>query len=394
MTFIPFKKCKTYLSNYDYLIKYYTTTSNEELEDEVLKQLENFSKNQFNISVEALACGYISDLRKFYNRKFRTEVYYLLYKIYPYFMYQIGYYKTIKQQINFIEKLKELDNKYKIIIQQYTTNLKIITSHLEDYYMSYKNNTCIHNFNGLIGINFKETNLTYDKLPKNLFIIHCGFNNQCENIIYDKQKFVKENFLNYEVALTTGKSHIPIQTLKRDTCWELVTNGKVINSDKYVKGLNTEFKLDLNDKNDYYLVICYDNSLDNTKCIYSLSRNTYNINQINVLVNGGLIYQLELSTLKLYVSKMFYIRMNMIIEDSPESDLSKTKELKNMIAKVIMTCYDPDYNVCIKKTTELLKHEPYIKEYLLKLSVCTVNDKLDIRLYKECLENYFLPINK
>ena len=74
-----FKDCKTYLSKYDELIKYYLSTSTEILENGVLEELSHFSKNQFNLSVEALACGYVNDLKNFYERNFKVEVFYALF---------------------------------------------------------------------------------------------------------------------------------------------------------------------------------------------------------------------------------------------------------------------------------------------------------------------------
>ena len=389
-----FKDCKTYLSKYDYLMKKYSTTSITIFESEILKLLDNFSKNEFNEYLESLACGYITNLKEFYNKGFSINVFYALFKTYPYFMYQIGYYKTVKQQFEFIDKLNKLDEKYKITIQQYSINIKIIIKHLETYYSSYSTNSCVTNFNNFIGITFKTTNLKYQQLPKNLFVIHCGFNNECDNLIYSNIKNITENFLTEDIA--KRQTHIHIKTLKTNKCWELIENDKCIADSLELnsKDLNEfEFKLP-NTKNIYSIVICYDNSKKIDECYYSITEKSFSIDELNILINGGMLYQLNQATLKLYMSKLFYQRMNMIdTNEREDEEMSRTKILKSKLAQVIVNCYDPDYLKCIDKTCSVL-HDKYLYEYLHILVNCVNQDgKLDIIKYKRHLENFYFLIN-
>ena len=134
--------------------------------------------------------------------------------------------------------------------------------------------------------------------------------------------------------------------------------------------------------------------MDYKNCIFSLSSTEIDKRELEVLTNGGIIYQFTTDILKLYLCKTFYIRMNRIVPESEETEISKTMELKNKLSQAIIKGFDPDLKKCIDNICEIFKEEKYLREYLSGLKLHITDGKLDVALLKVVLELYFLPSEK
>ena len=397
-----FNDSKTYLSKVDQFEPLINKISDDDLYKLVDGLLLNFSKNKFVDVIESMVYLYCTHQLNFIKRFPFTDLknvklYYIMFKYYPYLIYSIMYHQKIDQQSKFIKELDKIDSMYNIRIEKYTTNLTKYKAYVENYYNNFdKNNICI-NFNNFIGINFKVTGIDYDEMihdpeNKNALIVHSGFNNSFDNVLYKSYPGIKSNFLNYE-DMIKFKVFEQVKTYETDTCYEIMENNKIIY--KYVKDNKDSEKLNIS-KDEYLIIICYDDDPKFEKCHFTISQVTYPRMYIDVLINGGLIYPLPPAIYKLYLSKMFYTRKNMLkeIEDNADAINTATQELKTKIAKLIKPCYSPNCDKCIDKWAKEFPNDKYFKIYLqgLKSFRDIQTGELDFEKYYEHIKLYFFPV--
>lgn len=436
-----------YFEHFNKIELLFQKTSNEVIESEFNKIIDSFSKNKFNDLFESVAYAYINNRFEFEKRKFNIVVYYLLFKIYPYLIYGSMLFKTIDEQIKFINELEKIDKQKQITISSYTININKYKNYLLNYYSNYQTNTININFNNFIGIDFHETGLSYNEVLKysnNLLIIHVGFNNNFDNVLYKSYRGINKNFLTYE-DMCKFKITEPIKTHKKNLCFELMDNEQIIYDSRHIRPVDNNIDIDNNNididnnniniannnnnfnidnininidnitiydntidniinmknklSNDlnkkYYIVICYDDDDNLEKCRYSISSNSFNFGSLNILINGGIIYPLPSEIYKLYFSKMFYIRKNMLIDNEANKDqeISKTQLLKFKFAKIIRPCFNENYKIAIDNICKEFPNEKYLKLYLEGLkNECDENGRLIFEQYYEYVKLYFFPI--
>lgn len=391
-----FDESKFYFEKFNQIESNITKISNDDLYKLIDNLLTNFSKNKFNDTIESLVYFYCSkylDFEKRFSWKDddNIKVYYIIFKIYPYLIYSLMYNKTIPEQMKIVKKLEALDEKYCIVIEKYSTNLEKYKSYLSNYYEKYpKNNACI-NFNNFIGIKFKATTITYNDMinnSKNNLIIHVGFNNEFDNVLYKSYYGINSNFLSYDDMLKF-KIFEQVKTHKSDIQYEIMKDSKIIC--KYPNKQKME-----KSENNYAIVLCYDDSDELNKCHFSITNNIYSSRNIDVLLNGGIIELLPLNVYKLYLSKMFYSRKNMLMEVVNNSDNinTATQQLKIKIGNLIKPCYDSNYKICIDKWVKEFPNEKYLKIYLQGLKSCCdiQTGKLIFEKYYEFVKLYFFPV--
>jgi hypothetical protein len=255
-----------------------------------------------------------------------------------------------------------------------------------------KNNICI-NCNNFIGIKFKATGIEFNEIPNNGLILHVGFNNSFDNVLYKSYNGIKSNFLNYDDMLKF-KIFEQVKTYKTNICYEIMEDKKIIysysNTSKNKNPCCTN-----NDSKEYNIILCYDDSTKFEECHFSISEKTYPIYEIEILINGGLINPLPLNVYKLYLSKMFYIRKNMLIDamDNSDSVNTATQLLKDKLAKLIKPCYNTNYKITIDKLVKEFPDEKYLIVYLQGLkNCCDLDGKLEFDKYYEFVKLYFFPV--
>ena len=390
----------------DILISIFEQTTNDEFLEITKEALENFSKNKFNTYIESLAYNYAINRFKFEKRKFDILIYYIIFKTYPYFIYFLMFYKTISEQLEIVEKLEKIDSIKNINIGAYSQNLNKYKKYLNEYYLKYNENNVIINFNNFIGINFNKTNVSYSDLPKNYLLINVGFNNTCDNIVYSNYDGIKTNFMTYKDVLDF-KIIEKIKTIKNNKCWELYYLNKLINDSSEMStsiNLKNNLGININSKNKskeeltsmYNIVLCYNNSENLKDCRFTISENEFSLFQLNILVNGGIIYNVIPRTFILYLSKMFYIRHNMLFDvpDNSSQEDTATQKLRAKIAKIIKPCYSKDWKTTAKNIFNEFPEEKYLKYYLEGLKYCCdENDELIFEKYYEHVKIYFFPTN-
>lgn len=401
-----FDSSKTYFEHFDQIESLINEVSNDELYKLIDELLVNFSKNKFNDIIESLVYLYCSHQSNFMKR-FRisdlknVKVYYIMFKYYPYLIYSLMYHQTINEQLKFVKELDKIDAIQNLRIEKYTDNLNKYKSYLENYYSSFDTNSICINFNNFIGIKFKSTGINYNEIPKNGLIVYVGFNNTFDNVLYKHYSGIKSNFLNYE-DIIKFKIFEQVKTYSSEICYSIYENGKITFSKSKSKDHKdqTKFKkisenINLNNE-EYYIIICYNDSPKFEECHFSVSESSYSKRNIEVLTNGGLINSLPLSVYKLYLSKMFYIRKNVMkdVEDNSDSVITATQELKAKISKLIKPCFSVNYKKCIDKWTREFPNDKYLKIYLqgLRNYRDIETGKLDFNKYYEFVKIYFFPV--
>jgi len=397
-----------FLADIDQEISKIVTMKNEQIYEIIDTELSNFSKNRYNKTIEILVIFYCSRMLDFTRRfppKANAKIYYIMFKYYPYLIYSSMFDKTVDDQLNFIQAIDDIDSEHSIRIEKYSTNMEKYKKYLENYYSEYdKHNVCI-NFNNFIGIEFKTTGIDYSefkKLCSSCLIVHVGFNNSFDNVLYKSYPGIKSNFLNYQDMLKF-KIFEEIKTHESNKCYELMENGKIVfekmkgKEENAVPILGGKADLGSLNLNEYAVAICYDDSEKIENCHFSVSKNRLNGHEIQVLINGGIIRQIPFHVYKLYLSKMFYIRMNMI-KDEPagEKDVeTATQELRMKISKLVGPCFDEDYKKCIEKWIKEFPDEKYLETYLQGLRINCLDvqtGKLIFEKYYEWIKNYFFPV--
>lgn len=361
---------------------------------EIMKYLKDFSKNKFNDYLEKLAYKYATDIKSFESQNFDIICYYALYKVYPYFIFNIMYNKTISEQLQFIQKLKEIDNNLQIIIQKYNTNIDKLCNYINNYYNNYKSNPITLILNNFIGINFNKINITYDEITdSNYILLHVGYNNNSNNILYNSHTSIKGNFLTDEIMNSISNPEF-VKTISTPIVFEIIENNKTI---KTIIGADVKDSNDLNNllnQDNYKIIICYDNDRDYKHCKYSVSSEIYSKREIEILINGGIIRPINTQTNLLYLAKMYYIRKNIMVdvEGIDYNETSETQKLRMKIAKYVKSCYDKNYKKCADNIAKEFSEFPYFREYLEILKYrCDEYGCLKFNEYYEEVKNYLLP---
>ena len=369
----------------DVLKQLFNDTSDKDIMETVDTSLQDFSKNVFNDIIESLAYTFAIHRDEFEARHFDIRVYYLILKIYPYFVYNLMYNKTIEEQLDMVRQLDELDKSMNIHVAAYTTNMDKYKTYLNNYYSKYAlNNVCI-NFNNFIGIQFAETYLPYECVPKDVLIVHVGFNNTVDNVIYKFYPGISTNFITHQDVLDFKHTE-EVKTHAAKECWEL-----------FIDGVRQSVQLKDTSDAQIYIAICYDNEDKLSDCKYSLSAKSYTARDINVLTHGGIICNVSEQTMRLYMSKMFYDRRNRLVVQmgNHEQEETETQKLRAKFAKMIKECYSPDYTTAANNIAKEFPNEKYLRLYLEGLKNCCEETglKLSFEKYYEFVKLYFFPTN-
>lgn len=373
-----------------YLIPLFNQTSVNILEKEVDKYLNNFSLTVINYYFESIVYTFACEQDTFIAKKLSNKCLYAIFTKYPKLMSQILYKRTVQEIYKIIEELKDYQYKYKEIIndKRFNYQLEMMDNYVNTYYKDSKINNILYVYNALYGIEFDNIYISHEEVPENSFIVNVGYNLKDYNYIYHKIDNVIHPFLTledvknvtlptkYEI-IETNKSCEFIKSKLKIIEKELsVFNGYTIQNDEEIKEFN--------------IGICYNNSKNLDKCLYSISKNKYTFNDILVLINGGIIEHFNIRTNLLYINEIFSKNREYV------KDLDKLKwiyKIKTItieeLTKKIISCYDEDY----KKTIYNIQNafdDKYLKIYIQGLKYIQENGIITFEQYYEFIKPYFL----
>lgn len=293
-----------------------------------------------------------------------------MFKKYPLAVFEIQRNHTLNEQLEIISSLKEVNLEYyNGVKDEFMINLEKLEQHCSEFQTSRNKWSVLKYFNSLLGIKFEKISQHFDELPKSkLLVLHVGFNNKADNILYKSQASITSNFLNYK----SSKSYMPVEfvhTYESDKCYEV---------------LNEDSK-----DPEYYICLCYDNNKDIKKCEFSITGRRYTERDIQVLTNNGVLSLFSPLVVDLYFSKLFLKRItvdNTAIENIEE----RNKEISKY-TNYIKTCYDKDVNKCIEnwKSKNIDK---YFRIFINKLKYCLdENGDLDYNKYVQTINMFIAP---
>lgn len=373
-----------------YLIPLFNQTSVNVLEKEVDKYLNNFSLTDINYYFESIAYTFACEQDTFITKKLSNKCLYAIFTKYPKLMSQILYKRTIQEIYKIIVELKDYQYKYKEIItdKRFNYQLEMMDNYVNTYYKDSKINNILYVYNALYGIEFDNIYIPYENVPENTFIVNVGYNLKDYNYLYHKIDNITHPFLTledvknvtlptkYEIIETNKPCEFVKSKLKIIEKELSVFNGYTIQNDEEIKEFN--------------IGICYNNSSSFDKCLYSISKNKYTINDILVLINGGIIEHYNIRTNLLYINEIFSKNREYV------KDLDKLKSIYKIntisieeLTKKIISCYNEDY----KKTIYNIQNafdDKYLKLYIQGLKYIQENGIITFEQYYEFIKPYFL----
>lgn len=372
------------------LVALFNQTSVNVLEKEVDKYLNNFSLTTINYYFESIAYIFACKQDNFIAKKLNNKCLYAIFTKYPNLMSQILYKRTIQEIYKIIEELKDYQYKYKEIVndKRFNYQLEMMDNYVNTYYKDFKNNNVLYVYNALYGIEFDNIYIPYENVPENTFIVNVGYNLKDYNYLYHKIDNITHPFLTledvknvtlptrYEIIETNKSCDFVKSKLKIIEKELSVFNGYTIQNDDEIKEFN--------------IGICYNNSKSFDKCLYSISKNKYTINDILVLINGGIIEHFNTRANLLYINKIFSKNKEYV------KDLDKLKSIYKIntitieeLTKKIISCYNEDYKKVIKNIQNAFD-DKYLKLYIQGLKYIQENGVITFEQYYEFLKPYFL----
>lgn len=284
-----------------------------------------------------------------------------VYAQYPYLIFNILYKHTIQEQKEIIKIIE----KHRYEIQRDVNELELCIQKIKRYWDEREKYPYVLNyFNNLFGMQFKEINQPYSKLPKGkLFVINVGYNYDRTTYLYSNTENIKEDFATFE-NISNYKSFEKVNIEKRKTRYEIINNGGPENGN-------------------YFIVINYCNDSDNKKCKFTFNSSvTYSEKDIKTLKEGGILHPYTRETYALYFSKRFYDQLRFV-------ETSKNFRIVGILS-IIKNNYNQDHNTCIHNWSKFTRQDPLLKSYLESLDNCLVNGRLDKNLYIEAMKKYYI----
>ena len=373
-----------------YLIPLFNQTSVNILEKEVDKYLNNFSLTTINYYFESIAYTFACEQDTFIAKKLSNKCLYAIFTKYPKLMSQILYKRTVQEIYKIIEELKDYQYKYKEIIndKRFNYQLEMMDNYVNTYYKDSKINNILYVYNALYGIEFDNIYIPYEEVPENTFIVNVGYNLKDYNYIYHKIDNITHPFLTledvknltlptkYEIIETNKSCEFVKSKLKIIEKEISVFNGYTIQNDEKIKEFN--------------ISICYNNSKSTDKCLYSISKNKYTINDILVLINGGIIEHYNIRTNLLYINEIFSKNREYVKDLDKLKSIYKIKTITiEELTKKIISCYNEDYKQTIYNIQNAFD-DKYLKLYIQGLKYIQENGIITFEQYYEFIKPYFL----
>ena len=373
-----------------YFVSLFEQTPNNILEKEIDKYLNSFSLTNINYYFECIAYTFACKQNTFITKKLNNKCLYAIFTKYPKLMSQILYKRTIQEIYKIIEDLKNYQFKYKEIIndKKFNHQLESLDNYVNTYYKEIINDNILYVYNALYGIEFDRIYVPYESVPENTFVVNVGYNLKDYNYLYHHIENITHPFLTLEDVknITLPTKYEIVETDKSGLC--LKSNLKINGEELSVFN---GYKIQNDDKiNEVNIGICYNNSKSNEKCLYSISKNKYTINDLNVLINGGVIEHFNTRTNLLYINEIFSKNKEYIKDLDKLKTIYKIKTISiEELTKKIISCYNEDYKKTIDNIQKVFD-DKYLSLYIQGLKYIQENGTVSFEKYYEFIKPYFL----
>lgn len=373
-----------------YFVSLFKQTPNNVLEKEIDKYLNSFSLTNINYYFESIAYTFACEQDTFITKKLNNKCLYAIFTKYPKLMFQILYKRTIQEIYKIIEDLKNYQFKYKEIIndKRFNHQLESLDNYVNTYYKEIINDNILYVYNALYGIEFDRIYIPYENVPENTFVVNVGYNLKDYNYLYHHIENITHPFLTLEDVknITLPTKYEIVETDKSGLCLKsnLKINGEELN-------VFNGYKIQNDDKiNEIYIGICYNNSKSNEKCLYSISKNKYTIEDLNVLINGGVIEHFNTRTNLLYINEIFSKNKEYTRDLDKLKWIYKIKTISiEELTKKIISCYNEDYKKTIYNIQKAFD-DKYLSLYIQGLKYIQENGTVSFEKYYEFIKPYFL----
>lgn len=349
---------------------------NELYQNKLLNELykykleKDYQTTEFSIVIESIAK--LLSNKVIHNLDIKTRLF--VYNKYPILIYNLLLDSNINKIKPILKQLLDECPRYKFVGM---TPIRVNLDYLNDYCNNFdsilKNNSALCIFNNFYGINFKKVGINYKDLPTtNNIIINIGynFNSPQDNVVYTSSKQYTKFFLDEDIL----------------DQFQFMTKIKIQPKSELYK---------LNKKNDglFSIIINYNNSIDDKECYYSITDSVFSYEQINNLLNGGLLIGFSKISYDIYVSVLFYSYINKVDKNKIDMSATMTK---------IYPCIKSFYNINPKPVIEKWSiwgdrefktdlERKMFKIYLDKLyQLMDEENKLDYFKYISHISNYFI----
>ena len=373
-----------------YFVSLFEQTPNNILEKEIDKYLNSFSLTNINYYFECITYIFACEQDTFITKKLNNKCLYAIFTKYPKLMSQILYKRTIQEIYKIIEDLKNYQFKYKEIIndKRFNYQLESLDNYVNTYYKEIINDNILYVYNALYGIEFDRIYIPYENVPENTFVVNVGYNLKDYNYLYHHIENITHPFLTLEDVknITLPTKYEIVETDKSGLCLKsnLKINGEELS-------IFNGYKIQNDDKiNEIYIGICYNNSKSNEKCLYSISKNKYTIEDLNVLINGGVIEHFNTRTNLLYINEIFSKNKEYTRDLDKLKWIYKIKTISiEELTKKIISCYNEDYKKTINNIQKAFD-DKYLNLYIQGLKYIQENGTVSFEKYYEFIKPYFL----
>lgn len=373
-----------------YFVSLFEQTPNNILEKEIDKYLNSFSLTNINYYFECIVYIFACEQNTFIAKKLNNKCLYAIFTKYPKLMSQILYKRTIQEIYKIIEDLKNYQFKYKEIIndKRFNHQLESLDNYVNTYYKEIINDNILYVYNALYGIEFDRIYIPYENVPENTFVVNVGYNLKDYNYLYHRIENITHPFLTLEDVknITLPTKYEIVETDKSGLCLKsnLKINGEELS-------IFNGYKIQNDDKiNEIYIGICYNNSKSNEKCLYSISKNKYTIEDLNVLINGGVIEHFNTRTNLLYINEIFSKNKEYTKDLDKLKWIYKIKTISiEELTKKIISCYNEDYKKTIYNIQKAF-NDKYLSLYIQGLKYIQENGTVSFEKYYEFIKPYFL----
>lgn len=332
-------------------------------------QPKTYNDREYNIILETMVYSIVFTPGIIKKISLNQEL--MMYKTYPYLIFNIQFMRNAGKQVEHIDKLLSLSNElFGEQHDKFYQNIMLLRDFASSYLDQYHTRSSIVNFNNLVGIGFAQTGISYDELPKGRkLFINAGFNNSKNNIIYRETKSIPGNFIT-EQSVKQNNPVESVKTILQKDCW-------------YIEGPKHE---------NAFIVINYNNDVDKHKCKYSVSYKSYSEHQIDVLCGGGVIMTMRNTTMKIYFAQRLYDRIYLTAGlHNPADNQKELKDKLSDLSLLIKKYYNTDVKMTLKNWKQYEPDNLFFHTWLNKLDDFVINGVLDYSNYVQTVNNFYLP---
>jgi hypothetical protein len=344
----------TYKNNIIPIIEQFTTEMHKNRLFNELYSYElpkNYMTTEYHIVIESIAK--ILSYKSIDDLNIKTRL--MIYNKYPILVYNLLLNSNVTKIKDMVNMLLDKCIGYNFVkTTSVYENLLELKNYCDNFNDIIKYNSALCIFNNFYGIDFNCVGVTFDNLPKtNYLLINIGYNMKREqnNVVYTSNKQYSKFYLDEDII----------------DKYKFMTKIKIQPNDKL-------YELNENNTNNYSIIINYNNDNDITKCYFSITDAKFTKEQINNLLNGGILMGCSRISYEIYISTLLYIYNNKI--DKNKEDMIS---IISKIYPILKRNYDEQPKLSIQKWRSWSANEfkDVLEQKLFNIYIDKLNQMLD-----------------